>query len=192
MTSFNTQFSADKHYHVCICDRRNNKHYSIQPKTRIWIVSSWNVFKGCESEAISNLTTVNVQSDVSVIWRTTDSRESPLCLNLWLQYQIVKLRYVERPYFSIWPVVAYSGHHICTSSNSSDVRPIFLAMTLVSSLFVCWKSLFIVSLRLCFITSDLNDGTSPLDVRWEKNPGLDLSAVSSIIFLAGLVVSAPF
>lgn len=67
-------------------------------------------------------------------------------LSAWIYDFNIKLRYVERPYFSIWPVVAYSGHHICTSSNSSDVRPIFLAMALVSSLFVSWKSLFIVSL----------------------------------------------
>ncbi len=28
-----------KHYHVCICDQTNNKRYSTQLKTRVWIVS---------------------------------------------------------------------------------------------------------------------------------------------------------
>ncbi len=42
-----------KHYHVCICDRRNDKQqgYSTLLKTRIWIISSRNVLTGCESEA---------------------------------------------------------------------------------------------------------------------------------------------
>ncbi len=38
-----------KHYHVCICDRTNNKRYSTQIKTCIWIISNRNARTGCES-----------------------------------------------------------------------------------------------------------------------------------------------
>ncbi len=45
-----------KQYHVCICDRRNDKQQELQLKTRVWIVSSKffkyeSILTGCESEA---------------------------------------------------------------------------------------------------------------------------------------------